>query len=137
MSPVVIDTAPPVSKNETEKRKAGSAVFHRNLSLEFPSLVKAEGIYLYLEDGRKILDASGGAAVACLGFGNERVVQAVSKQVLAAPYCATIFYTTQVCEGLCRTLVDSTNGVMSRAFIVSSGQCQDTSPEACLGPLKV
>ncbi|RKU46214.1 hypothetical protein DL546_003009 [Coniochaeta pulveracea] len=41
--------------------------------------------------------------------------------MIAAPYAATIFYTTQVAEDLCRFLVDSTNGHMARAYIVNSG----------------
>ena len=116
-------TAVPPHGAETaaDTARSTSAVFHRSLDVEFPSLVQAEGIYLHLDDGRRILDSSGGAAVACLGFGNKRVAEAVAKQVLEAPYCATIFYTTRVCEELCRTLVDSTQGVMARAYIVNSG----------------
>lgn len=44
-----------------------SAVLHRDLHHDFPELLRAEGHYLYLKDGRKIFDASGGAAVACVG----------------------------------------------------------------------
>ncbi|KAK3390862.1 pyridoxal phosphate-dependent transferase [Podospora didyma] len=98
-----------------------SAVLHRDLALEFLPLARSEGNYLILETGRRIFDASGGAAVGCIGWGNERVAQAVAKQVRDAPYCATIFYTTKVQEELCRELVDSTNGSMSRAYIVNSG----------------
>ena len=99
-----------------------SAVLHRNLALEFLPLARSDGNYLILESGRKIFDASGGAAVGCIGWGNERVAQAVAKQVREAPYCATIFYTTRVQEELCRDLVNSTNGSMSRAYIVNSGE---------------
>lgn len=99
-----------------------SAVLQRHLASEFFPLVRAVGNYLLLEDGRKIFDASGGAAVGCIGWGNKRVAQAVTEQTLDAPYCATIFYTTRVLEELCRSLVDSTGGHMSRAYIVSSGQ---------------
>lgn len=99
-----------------------SAVFQRHLATDFLPLVRADGNYLLLEDGRKIFDASGGASVGCIGWGNKRVAQAITEQVLDAPYCATIFYTTKVQEDLCRTLVDSTGGHMSRAYIVSSGQ---------------
>jgi len=98
-----------------------SAVLHRHLGASFLPLAKAEGSYLVLEDGQKIFDASGGAAVGCIGWGNKRVAEAVTRQILDAPYCATIFYTTRVQEELCRVLVDSTNGHMSRAYIVNSG----------------
>lgn len=99
-----------------------SAVLHRHLSHDFLPLVSGEGNHLLLGDGRKIFDGSGGAAVGCLGWGNERVARAVMRQMLAIPYCSTIFYTTSVQEQLCRYLVDSTNGHMGRAYIVNSGR---------------
>ena len=37
-------------------------------------------------------------------------------------YAASIFYTNEPCEQLCRLLVDSTNGLMGRAYIVGSGK---------------
>ncbi|KAL2267755.1 hypothetical protein VTJ83DRAFT_5032 [Remersonia thermophila] len=98
-----------------------SAVLHRDLGYHFLPLKEGHGNYLVLEDGRKIFDASGGAAVGCLGWGNERVAQAVTEQMLAMPYCSTVYYTTKVQEELCRVLVDSTDGKMSRAYIVNSG----------------
>ncbi|KAL2137429.1 hypothetical protein VTI74DRAFT_50 [Chaetomium olivicolor] len=98
-----------------------SAVLHRDLGYDFLSLSGGDGNHLLLEDGRRVFDASGGAAVGCIGWGNERVAQAVMKQILAIPYCATIYYTTRVQEELCRYLVDSTKGAMGRAYIVNSG----------------
>ncbi|KAL2023987.1 hypothetical protein VTK56DRAFT_222 [Thermocarpiscus australiensis] len=103
------------------KANGKSAVFHRDLSHDFLALAKGEGNYLVLGDGRKIFDASGGAAVGCLGWGNERVARAVMRQMLDIPYCPTIFYTTSAQEELCRYLVSSTGGHMSRAYIVNSG----------------
>lgn len=44
-----------------------SAVLHRDLHHDFPEVVQGEGNYLILKDGRKVFDASGGAAVACVG----------------------------------------------------------------------
>jgi adenosylmethionine-8-amino-7-oxononanoate aminotransferase len=99
-----------------------SAVFHRHLDTDFLQLDKSEGNYLLTSNGRKILDGSGGAAVASVGWGQKRVAEAIYKQVLAAPYSATIFYTTQVAEDLCRHLINSTNGHMARAYIVNSGR---------------
>lgn len=103
---------------------ATSAVLYRHLNHEFLELDRGEGSYLVMADGQKILDASGGAAVGCIGWGNKRVAEAVMKQVLKVPYCPTIFYTTSVCEELCKLLVDSTGGHMARAYIVNSGWCQ-------------
>ncbi|KAL2157496.1 hypothetical protein VTH06DRAFT_6047 [Thermothelomyces fergusii] len=98
-----------------------SAVLYRDLRYEFLPLSRGEGNYLVLEDGRRIFDASGGASVGCLGWGNERVAGAILKQAMAIPYCSTVFYTTRAQEELCRFLVESTHGHMGRAYIVNSG----------------
>lgn len=44
-----------------------SAVLHRHLHHVFPEVARGEGNHLILKDGRRIFDASGGAAVACVG----------------------------------------------------------------------
>ncbi|KAI1079173.1 exocyst complex protein exo70 [Whalleya microplaca] len=93
-----------------------SAVLYRSLRYGFPRIVGGQGCYLHLDDGRKILDASGGASVACLGHGNTQVQEAIVAQLQKIAYCSTIFYTTDVCEQLCQALVDSTHGQMKRAY---------------------
>ena len=105
-----------------------SAVLHRHLATEFLTMARAEGNHIILDNGQEIFDASGGAAVGCIGWGNKRVAEAITNQILAAPYCSTIFYTTKVQEELCRMLVDSTDGAMSRAYIVNSGPCPPFPP---------
>jgi len=108
-------------KPHEEPGSSSSAVLHRHLHHNFVPVLRGEGSYLVLQDGRRILDGSGGAAVVCIGHGDQRVVNAAMKQMAEVAYCATIFYTTNVCEQLCRFLVDSTKGQMARAYLVSSG----------------
>ncbi|KAI1503077.1 exocyst complex protein exo70 [Biscogniauxia marginata] len=98
-----------------------SAVLHRSLRRKFPHIESGSGNYLLLEDGRRIFDASGGAAVACIGHGNTKVHEAIYKQLRKVSYCSTIFYSTDVYEQLCKELVDSTHHTMKRAYIVGSG----------------
>lgn len=105
-----------------------SAVLHRNIHEEFPRVVRGEGSYLVLDDGRRILDAAGGAAVSCVGHGDSRVRQAIAAQLDKIEYATTIFYTTDVCEELCRALLSSTDGEMTRAYIVNSGEYLWTAP---------
>jgi hypothetical protein len=103
-----------------------SAFFHRHLRRSFPRIAQGRGLHLVLEGGRKIVDASGGAAVACIGHGNTRVHEAMQKQLAKVSYCSTTFFTTDVCEELCHFLVDSTGGRMARAYIVNSGKWEKT-----------
>ena len=111
-----------MTESDHGSRSLPSAVLHRHLHHNFLPILRGEGSYLVLRDGRKIFDGSGGAAVVCIGHGDSRVVKAAMKQMEEVAYCATVFYTTNICEQLCRLLVDSTNGQMARAYIVSSGK---------------
>lgn len=97
------------------------AVMHRSLHEQPSRVVASEGLYLHLESGQKFLDATGGAAVACLGHNNPIIKKAIMDQLDKVSYTGTIFYSTQAAEELCSLLIRGTNGVMSRAFICSSG----------------
>lgn len=99
-----------------------SAVLHRSLQHNFLRLSRGEGSKLIFEDKSEVIDASGGAAVACIGHGSKKVKEAIAAQLDKIAYCSTAFYTSSACEELCRELVDSTKGQMSRALIVSSGK---------------
>lgn len=99
-----------------------SAVLHRDLHKDPYEVVEASGLYLTLSDGRRIMDASGGAAVSCIGHGDERVRQAIASQVTKLDYCHSLFFSCGPSETLSRALIDSTDGMMARVFIVNSGR---------------
>ncbi|KAL4934575.1 aminotransferase, class III [Aspergillus undulatus] len=98
-----------------------SAVLHRDTRFVPKKAISGKGSYLFLEDGTKFLDSTGGAAVSCLGHGHEGVSQAIFDQLQQVEYCHTAFFGTDVSEELARFLVDSTGGVLSKLFVVSSG----------------
>lgn len=100
---------------------ANSAVLHRDLHVDPHSVAEASGLYLTLSSGKKIIDATGGAAVSCIGHGDERVQKAILNQLKKVDYCHSLFFSCVASEGLARMLVDSTKGQMARAFILSSG----------------
>ncbi|KAJ5552011.1 hypothetical protein N7535_000043 [Penicillium sp. DV-2018c] len=98
-----------------------SAILHRDTRFVPKKVVGGKGIYLFLEDGTKFLDSTGGAAVSCLGHGNEQVNQMIKDQMDQVSYCHSAFFGTQVAEDLAQLLVDSTGGKLSKLFVVSSG----------------
>lgn len=98
-----------------------SAVLHRSLHEAPKTVVRAYGPYLALDNGQTILDATGGAAVACLGHGNPTVIAAMTNQMNNVSYCHSLFFGTYAGEALAKRLIDSTEGKMSKAFIISSG----------------
>lgn len=99
-----------------------SAILHRHIHHEPLPVVGGSGNYLELSNGQKILDATGGAAVSCLGHGNGRVKEAIRRQMDQVSYCHSLFFGTPAAEGLGKELIDATDGQMAKALIVSSGK---------------
>jgi adenosylmethionine-8-amino-7-oxononanoate aminotransferase len=98
-----------------------SHVLHRTVADRPPVAVSGEGLTLRLSDGREILDASGGSAVACLGHGNKRVARAIGEQASKLGYAHTGFFSSQPAEDLAELLVGGRPGGLTHAFFVSSG----------------
>ncbi|KAK4609301.1 1,3-beta-glucanosyltransferase gel1 [Fulvia fulva] len=99
-----------------------SSILHAKLtSTPPPEIVKAHGNYLTTSTGTSIFDATGGAAVACIGHGHPKVKEAIMRQLDEVEYCYAPFFTTSASENLAQLLTDSTRGEMSKVFIVSSG----------------
>ncbi|KAJ5669420.1 hypothetical protein N7462_010490 [Penicillium macrosclerotiorum] len=98
----------------------GSVLYHQ-LRQKPLNIVGGKGSYLLTDDGLRILDATCGAAVSCLGHSDKRVHEAILEQLQKVPYCYSLYFTNSAAENLSKILVDSTCGKMSRAFIVSSG----------------
>lgn len=67
----VVESIDKMSSNDNAA-KGKSAVLHRSLHFEPLQVTSARGNYLHLSNGQKIFDATGGAAVSCLGHGDVR-----------------------------------------------------------------
>ena len=65
--------------------------------------------YLSSKTGKQYIDASGGAAVSCLGHGHPDVLAAMHAQTDKLAYAHTSFFTTEVAEelGLGAEIVDA------------------------------
>ncbi|KAH7309186.1 aminotransferase, class III [Stachybotrys elegans] len=98
-----------------------SKVLHPGIHTANPKVVSANGIYLFLEDGHKVLDSSAGPGVACIGHGNTEVRDAVVDQMNQVSYLHSLTFANQATEDLAEIVVNSTNGVMAKATIMSSG----------------
>jgi len=97
-----------------------SYALHRNLLNTPPHAVKGDGAHLIDHNGKRYLDACGGAAVSCLGHSHPAVIDAVKKQVEKLPYAHTSFFTTDVLEELAETLVTGAPG-MGKVLLLSGG----------------
>ncbi len=98
-----------------------SRVLHRSLRETPPKAIGGEGVWLIAEDGRRVLDASGGAAVSCLGHQHPRVLEALSRQTSKLAYAHTSFFSSEPAEALADHLVGHEPGGLAYAYFVSGG----------------
>ncbi|WP_420349171.1 aspartate aminotransferase family protein [Pelagibius sp.] len=98
-----------------------SYVFPRHTQASYPVAVSGEGPYLIDETGRRYLDASGGAAVSCLGHGHPAVVEAIKAQVDRLAYAHSAFFTTEASEALAEHLILRAPEGLGRVYFVSGG----------------
>ena len=88
-----------------------------------PPPVAAGGAGCYLRDaaGKQYLDASGGAAVSCLGHGDADVIAAIKRQLDELAYAHTAFFTSEPAEALADLLVRHAPPGIDRVYLVSGG----------------
>ena len=102
-----------------------SYVFHRHTRVTPPVAVRGDGCYIVDADGGRYLDASGGAAVSCLGHSHPAVVDAIRDQVGRLPYAHTAFFGNGPMEALAEHLVTRFPGPVGRrpgkVYFVSGG----------------
>ena len=104
-----------VASNETN-------VFPRYLDLAYPNVASGSGVRLKLDDGREILDAcSGGAMVACLGYGVRSIVDAWVEQAERVSYFYNHHFTSEPQERLASRLLQVVAPGMARVRLVSGG----------------
>jgi len=96
-------------------------IIHRSLRGSMPVAVSGKGITLTDRDGKVYIDASGGAAVSCLGHGHPDVIAAMHAQIDRLAYAHTGFFTTEVAEELAERLVAGAPPGIGHAYFVSGG----------------
>ncbi|QEY70235.1 aspartate aminotransferase family protein [Pseudomonas denitrificans (nom. rej.)] len=98
-----------------------SHVLHRSLIQSYPTAVRGDGAYLIDSEGRRYLDASGGAAVSCLGHSDAEVIEAVRRQIGTLAYAHTSFFTSEPMEELADFLIARAPAGMRSVYFVSGG----------------
>ncbi len=96
-------------------------ILHRQLRGQYPLAVSAKGCFIEDAEGKRYLDASGGAAVSCLGHGHPDVIAAMHAQIDKIAYAHTSFFSTQVAEELADALIGDAPAGTSHVYLVSGG----------------
>lgn len=89
-----------------------------------PILCKAEGVYVYDNNGKKYIDAISGAYCVNVGYGRKNIIEASQKAVeqihFVSPFSAASTSMIQLSKKLA-TMAKSVTGPRSRVFFVNSG----------------
>lgn len=96
-------------------------VIHRSL-LNTPRVAySSQGITITDTSGKSYIDASGGAAVSCLGHAHPDVLAAMRAQMDQLAYAHTSFFTTAVAEELADHLAAHAPQGLNNVYFVSGG----------------
>ncbi len=98
-----------------------SHVFYRNLTRDFPRIVRGEGCYLYDAEGRRYLDGSGGAFVANLGHGVGEIAEAMGAQARRLGYVNGTMFTHDAVEELAAEIAALSPGDLELVYPLASG----------------
>ncbi len=98
-----------------------SHVFHRSPRSDLPIAVGGDGIEIIDAAGKRYIDASGGAAVSCLGHSDPDVIAAVREQVGKIAFAHTSFFSSQPTEDLADLMIEASPDGIEMAYFVSGG----------------
>ena len=96
-------------------------IFQRHCHANLPVAARGEGVYIFDQMGKSYLDASGGAAVSCLGHSHPVIEAALHQQIDELAYAHTGFFTTEAAQNLADKLVASAPGQLEHVYFVSGG----------------
>ena len=111
------------------------ALFPRSFRKSYPRAVRGEGCYLYTAEGRKLLDAAGGAAVVSIGHGVAAVGEAMAEQARRLAFVHSSQFHTEAAEQLAerlRALAPPNFRSGGRVYFTSGGsEATETAIKLC------
>jgi adenosylmethionine-8-amino-7-oxononanoate aminotransferase len=99
-----------------------SASFFPALEGDLPTIVRAEGIYLYDAEGRAIVDAAGGVgAVTSIGHAVPEVVDAITRQLRTVAFVPWTQFQSEPAERLAEAIAEMTPRGLNGVALFTSG----------------
>jgi adenosylmethionine-8-amino-7-oxononanoate aminotransferase len=106
---------------QTAPRPA-SASFFPALRGDLPTIVRAEGIYLYDDEGHAVIDAAGGVGcVTSVGHAVPEVVDAISEQMHAVAFLPWTQFQSKPAVDLATLIASITPGTLNRVGLFNGG----------------
>ncbi|MBN7755318.1 aspartate aminotransferase family protein [Nitratireductor aquimarinus] len=115
-------------QNETSTQRPPSHLFYQS-RLRRPLVDRAEGIYLWDQEGRRMIDGSSGAMVVNIGHGNRNVLDAMKRQMDRVTFAYRLHFENEPAEDLARMAAERLPEDMDRIFFVSGGS---EAVESCI-----
>ncbi|NVD42988.1 aspartate aminotransferase family protein [Ensifer sp. HO-A22] len=115
-------------KTTASNERPPSHLFYQS-RLRRPLVDRAEGIYLWDQDGRRVIDGSSGAMVVNIGHGNRNVLEAMKRQMDRVTFAYRLHFENEPAEELARRAAEKLPEGMDKIFFVSGGS---EAVESCL-----
>jgi adenosylmethionine-8-amino-7-oxononanoate aminotransferase len=102
--------------------RSHSASFFPALDGDLPTIVRADGIYLYDAEGRQIIDAAGGVgAVTSIGHAVPEVVEAITRQLQQVAFVPWTQFQSEPSQRLAEAIAEMTPRGLNGVALFTSG----------------
>jgi len=99
-----------------------AATFFPALEADLPTIVRAEGVYLYDADGRAIIDAAGGVgAVTSVGHAVPEVIEAITRQLKDVAFVPWTQFQTEPARKLAEAIAEMTPRGLTNVALFTGG----------------
>ena len=98
-----------------------SHVLNVFMNKSYPSIAKAEGVYLYDDQGRRYIDGSGGPILCNLGHGLEEMAQVLHDQARTVAFVHRLDFTSPPLEEAAAKVCRASDQALAKVFFVSGG----------------
>ncbi len=99
----------------------GDNVFYRNVRKTLPVVSRGEGIYLFDSNGKRYIDACSGSAVANLGHGHTRIINAMTEQAQKIAFSHLSRWSSEPIKKLADLVSSLAPGSLNKLYLVSGG----------------
>ncbi len=96
-------------------------VLYRKLEWDYPMIERSEGVYLYDQDGKRYIDATGGPMLINIGHGVGEIADAISEQAKKIEYIHGTQFTTQSIEDYTREFAEVLPGDIEKVYLLAGG----------------
>lgn len=121
--------------SSSDRSGVSGALFPRNFGKRYPLAARGEGCWIFTDEGKKVLDAAGSAAVVSIGHGVESIGQAMAEQAGKIAFVHSSEFQTRAAEELAVRLLALAPPNFQRGgrvFLTSGGsEATETAIKLC------